>query len=664
MSSDPEDELNRMTLEDELTEYFIQCREDGLNKLTPKSKFNINITENVLLPLILEESREDFRKTIHRVLLRAFAKYKIEENRLDLISKIKEVFSDVKIDIKIPKTNRMNEIRAEKHEGKIITFPAEIFTVGTPKTEVLREIYECDCANTIIREAELRREICPTCHEELKSIGVAESETVQTITLKEISKLGGKTTQFVAELHREEADVMQPSEKKMFTAIFRSIPPNTKRNKSKTKYEIVLYVINTHPIDKIKTAKPDPLTLQTYKDMAKKGVLIDKLVDAYAPHIYGNREAKLSCLLSIIGGVEKGDYRGRIHIFLVGDPATGKTQIMKYMTRITSNSGITDGTGATGVGLGAGMVKLPTGEMGLAPGPCVKYDLGNLGIDELDKMDKEEYEMLLGIMEDGLCRRTVAGVDAELNARVSLIACANPKGGKWDRKLQGIADNVNLSPQTMSRFDLMIRFLNIANEEEDSKILDHIMKSRGGRDKGLLTDDELTSYCNYVRELEPSISLETERTLRDFYVKRERYQTDEESLSMDQRQYGALVRISHAFAKMLFKPMVDEECVNLAIDLYKKCIASFGISLEEGGSISEGSKGLRKYIENKDQSFRRIFRKLEEDAGAVFREELVEEMIKERRHWKSEEHAHSYINISHARSSIIEKSNGELKLVD
>ena len=65
-------------------------------------------------------AREQFRKTIRIALLKAFAKYKIDEGRFDLISKIKEVFSDIKIEVKIPKNITMNKIRAEKHEGKII----------------------------------------------------------------------------------------------------------------------------------------------------------------------------------------------------------------------------------------------------------------------------------------------------------------------------------------------------------------------------------------------------------------------------------------------------------------------------------------------------------------------------------------------------------------
>jgi len=41
-----EEELEKLSPEEELVEYFIQYREEGLNKLTPKSKFKINITDN------------------------------------------------------------------------------------------------------------------------------------------------------------------------------------------------------------------------------------------------------------------------------------------------------------------------------------------------------------------------------------------------------------------------------------------------------------------------------------------------------------------------------------------------------------------------------------------------------------------------------------------
>ena len=38
--------------------------------------------------------------------------------------------------------------------------------------------------------------------------------------------------------------------------------------------------------------------------------------------------------------------------------------------------------------------------------------------------------------------------------------------------------------------------------------------------------------------------------------------------------------------------------------------------------------------------------------------------MKEQKQWKSAEHAHSFVNLMHARGAIIEKDTGELKLVD
>jgi len=350
----------------------------------------------------------------------------------------------------------------------------------------------------------------------------------------------------------------------------------------------------------------------------------------------------------LTGGVDTELYRGRIHIGFIGDPATGKTEIAKWIKRITPNSGITDGTGSSGVGLGVGMVKLPNGTSGMVSGPLVRHNKGFVFIDELDKMEKSQYEMLLGIMNDGLCRRTLAGVDIELQAKTSLLACANPIGGKWDMDNPSIGSNINLSAPLLSRFDLLFRFLQIADRERDLRISRHIQKSRQGRPNNILSEEELTAFFNEVRDNKPKLTPESEEILIQFYIKREEFQLSRDSISMDQRQYGALIRIAYAFGKLLFKHTVDEECVNLAISIYKKSVESFGVSLESGGSIAEGSKFFISPKEGKDRAFRTIFKKLQDKNGMVFREELVEAM-KEQKQWKSLDHAHSFINLIHSK---------------
>jgi hypothetical protein len=46
-----------------------------------------------------------------------------------------------------------------------------------------------------------------------------------------------------------------------------------------------------------------------------------------------------------------------------------------------------------------------------------------------------------------------AGIHATLNARASILAAANPEGGRYDRK-KNLRQNLNLTSAIMSRFDL------------------------------------------------------------------------------------------------------------------------------------------------------------------------------------------------------------------
>jgi len=644
----------------EMAEYFIQYREKDLVKLTPKTKFKISIQEHDIFPILLKKKRGEFRTTVRKALIKAFSYYRFDDSRIDAFEKIKEVFGDIKIEIKIPKSVNIEDIRAEKHENKIITFPCQILVVGEPETITTKLLFKCsNCGDEQTFNPDSGRHVCGACHEDMRNEGVAESETVQTITLKDIDSTDNDTTMFTADIHRELAGNITMDEKIMVTGIFKSIPPHIRH---KHKNEILIDVINIDTLEEDKTIIPDPLTLQMYKDLAKNGKLIEKLINSYAWHIEGYRSEKLACMLYLTGGVTESNYRGRIHVFFLGDPATGKTEISKWMLRITPNSGMTDGTGSSGVGLGAGMVKLPNGTNGMVSGPLVRHNGGYVVIDELDKMEKDQYEMILGIMEDGRCRRTLAGVDIDLPAYTSILACANPVAGLWDMENPSIGANVNLSAPLLSRADLMFRFRQIADRERDLKIVRHIQKSRQETPKDIFSEEELTAFFNYVRASTPKMPPESEEHIIQFYIKREEFQLGRDSISMDQRQYGALIRLSYAFAKLLFKHTVDEQCVNLAIKIYKESVESFGIKLEAGGSTVEASPWFVNEKDKKDIAFRKVFNRLKEENTHVYRDELVYAMV-QLKQWKSEGDAHSYLNVAHSKNEIIE-NNGEIKLVD
>ena len=64
--------------------------------------------------------------------------------------------------------------------------------------------------------------------------------------------------------------------------------------------------------------------------------IYQKLVDSFAPSIFGHSEIKAGILLMLFGGVHKCtpegvNLRGDINVCIVGDPGTAKSQFLKYV---------------------------------------------------------------------------------------------------------------------------------------------------------------------------------------------------------------------------------------------------------------------------------------------------------------------------------------------
>jgi len=98
-------------------------------------------------------------------------------------------------------------------------------------------------------------------------------------------------------------------------------------------------------------------------ELSKDPLVFEKLRDSLAPSIYGHEQVKEAILLQMFGGVakkrEKGDVtRGDSHILLVGDPGSGKSQLLKKVSVVAPKSRYVSGKGASGAGLTASVVKM------------------------------------------------------------------------------------------------------------------------------------------------------------------------------------------------------------------------------------------------------------------------------------------------------------------
>ena len=328
-------------------------------------------------------------------------------------------------------------------------------------------------------------------------------------------------------------------------------------------------------------------------ELSQDPQLFTKLVASVAPSIYGYTKEKEALLLQLVGGVrkvrsDKVVSRGDMHILLVGDPGAGKSAILKRISAIAPKGRYVSGRGISGAGLTASVVKDEFLKgWSLEAGALVLASNGICCIDEMDKMIPEDRAAMHEALEQQTVSISKANIQATLISRTTVLAAANPKFGRFD-PYGIIAEQINLPPTLINRFDLIFPIKDLPDETKDEKMASHILKLHQEPDiyEPEIPTDFLRKYIAYTKQkVTPAISDGALEEIKEFYLRMRASGGVEEGIKaipISARQLEALVRFAEASARIRLSNKATRRDAKRAIELVEYCLMQVGLDKETG----------------------------------------------------------------------------------
>ncbi len=400
-------------------------------------------------------------------------------------------------------------------------------------------------------------------------------------------------------------------------------------------FDIFIEANNFNPVqiefEEVRISKEDEKKII---ELSRDPEIYERIRKSIAPHIFGYEEIKEAIMYQLFSAPavelpDGGRIRGDSHIIIMGEPATGKSEILQYVAKELAPRGVyASGKGTSGAGLTAAAVKDEFGDGGwsLEAGALVLADRGIACIDEFDKMDPSDRSAMHEAMEQQSVSIAKAGILATFRSRCAILAAANPKYGRFD-EYRPISEQVNLPPTILSRFDLI--FFVKDDLSKTREIARHILDTASSPEsiKPPIPPELLKKYIAYARQnVFPELSEEARRAIEDFYVEmREVAQRSEDvPIPLTARQLWAIVRLAKASARVRLSNVVTAEDAHRAIALVKTSLAQAGLDLETGRvDIDKIYVGVTKSQRDKIKEILSIIKELEDEYGTAKRSEIL-----------------------------------------
>lgn len=407
---------------------------------------------------------------------------------------------------------------------------------------------------------------------------------------------------------------VSPGDRVVINGILRSMQRIVKGEKS-TVFDIFLECNSIEVAEKeFEEVEIDEKAEDEILRLSKDPMIYRMITHSIAPTIYGGEDVKQAIALQLFGGMSKdmpdgSRLRGDIHVLLIGDPGIAKSQLLRYVVKLSPRAIYTSGQSSTAAGLTATAVKDEFGEgrWTLEAGALVLADMGVAAVDEMDKMEKGDRSALHEAMEQQSISVAKAGITATLKSRCALLGAANPKYGRFDM-FGDLSDQINMPPSLLSRFDLIFIMTDQPEQKRDLAIAEHILKAHmtgeliaqhrkspieGVTDeyiqqqlKPVMPDIEPGLFRKYVayakRNCFPMVSPDAKEALVAYYMKLRGIAEPNKPVPVTARQLEALVRLAEASARIRLSNTIDTSDAERVIHIVDACLRQIAYDAKTG----------------------------------------------------------------------------------
>ncbi|MDD5317282.1 MAG: minichromosome maintenance protein MCM [Candidatus ainarchaeum sp.] len=559
-------------------------------------------------------------------------------------------------------TSVMVESIGAAHIGKLISVDCMVTKRSEIKPKVKVAVLRCRLCDArfkipIDKNTTVLPETCDSCkrralfQDEETSVYVDLQRAEAQEPLEHL-RGGAPATHIEMWIEDDLVNTFYPGQRLLLTGVLRILPFSPPRGKPANKliYSKHLEVMHIQKVEKeFEEVDIQPEDLRKINEFSRDPEIYDKIRRSIAPSIYGHDEVKEALALQLFGGtpekhtVDGGRIRNDIHVLLIGDPGAAKTRFLQFVTRLAPKSVYVSGKSVSAAGLTAAAEKddLAEGGWTLKAGALVLASNGIAGVDEFDKIDDADRASMHEVMESGTVSVAKAGIVATFNAKTSILAAANPKYGRFDPNMYP-AQQFDILPTLLSRFDLIFPIRDVLDEEKDKRTADHILQQHmlGGQrvpaeaagrtliDMQPPIDLELLrKYIAYARKcVQPVLTPEASDKLKDYYVDLRKLGAQAGAVPITARYLDGLARLCEASAKTRLSQRVEAIDAQRAIALVDFVLRATMMDKATGRlDVDIIATGQPKSRVDKIRAVLDIVRKLEKEFDLVEIRQVVEE---------------------------------------